>query len=74
VTRARTRRRVERITEVVATSPESWESAGRLALADIARTIRGLLSVEVVKQDVVVEDGLVTAYRVRLAVAFDPDA
>ncbi|WP_252437310.1 dodecin family protein [Pseudonocardia humida] len=61
-----------RVTEVVGTSAESWEAAGRAAVADVARTVAGLQSAEVVKQDLVIEDGVVVAYRVRLAVAFDP--
>jgi len=62
------------VTEVVGISAESWEAAGRAAVADAVRTVRGLRSAEVVKQDLVIEDGVVVAYRVRLAVAFDPAA
>lgn len=61
-----------RVTEVVGVSTESWEAAGRAALADVARTVRGLQAAEIVKQDLVVEDGVVVAFRVRLAIAFDP--
>ncbi len=60
------------VTEVVGVSTESWEAAGRAALADAARAARGLRAAEVVKQDLVVEHGAVVAYRVRLAVAFGP--
>jgi flavin-binding protein dodecin len=45
-------------------------AAGRDALAAV-RTVRGLRAAEVVKQDLVVEDGFMVAYRVWLAVAFD---
>jgi flavin-binding protein dodecin len=61
----------DRVVEVVGVSGESWEAAGRDALAG-ARDVRGLRAAEVVKQDLVVEDGVVVGYRVRLAVAFDP--
>lgn len=63
-----------RVTEVVGTSAESWEAAGRAAVAEACRGVRGLRSAEVVKQDLVIEDGAVVAFRVRLAIAFDPSA
>ncbi|WP_214400916.1 dodecin family protein [Pseudonocardia lacus] len=64
--------RTVRVTEVVGISAESWDAAGRAAVAEATRTVRGLQAAEVVKQDLVIEDGVVVGYRVRLAIAFDP--
>ena len=63
--------KTDRVIEVVGTSPESWEAAARRAVAQIAPSA-GLRAAEIVKQDLVVENGAVVGYRVRLAVAFDP--
>ncbi len=64
--------RTDRIVEVVGVSRESWEAAGRAAVADIARTVPGLRAAEILKQDLVVEDGAIVGYRVRMAVALSP--
>jgi dodecin len=61
---------VYRVTEIIGTSEESWEAAARTAVETAAATVRGLRVAEVVEQDVTVEDGRVTAYRVRLNLSF----
>jgi flavin-binding protein dodecin len=61
---------VFRVTEIIGTSEESWEAAARTAVETAAATVRGLRVAEVVEQDVTVEDGRVTAYRVRLNLSF----
>jgi len=61
---------VYRVTEVIGVSSESWEAAARNAVETAARSVRDLRVAEVVRQDVTVEDGQVTAYRVRLSLSF----
>ena len=61
--------------EVIGVSSESWEAAARNALEAAAKTVRELRVGEVVRQDVTIENGQVTNYRVRLSISFkyDPD-
>ncbi len=64
---------VYRVTEVIGTSPDSWEAAARSAVETAARTVRGLRIAEAVRQDVTIEDGQVTGFRVRLSISFKYD-
>jgi len=61
---------VYRVTEVIGTSSESWEQAARNAVETAARSVRDLRIAEVLRQDVTVEDGMITSYRVRLGISF----
>ena len=61
---------VYRVTEVIGVSSESWEAAARNAIEVAAKTLRDLRIAEVVRQDVTIENGRVTSYRVRLNVSF----
>jgi flavin-binding protein dodecin len=61
---------VYRVTEVIGTSTESWEAAARSAVETAAATVRELRVAEVVRQDVTIENGSVTSYRVRLGISF----
>jgi flavin-binding protein dodecin len=61
---------VYRVTEVIGVSDESWEAAARNAVETAAGTVRELRIAEVVRQDVTIENGHITAYRVRLALSF----
>jgi flavin-binding protein dodecin len=61
---------VYRVTEVIGVSSESWEAAARNAIEVAAKTVRDLRIAEVVRQDVTIENGRVTSYRVRLDVSF----
>jgi dodecin len=64
---------VYRVTEVIGVSTESWEAAARSAVETAAGTIRDLRIAEVIRQDVTIEDGKVTTFRVRLAISFKYD-
>jgi dodecin len=64
---------VYRVTEIIGVSSESWEAAARNAIETAAKTVRDLRVAEVVRQDVTIENGHVTAYRVRLDVSFKYD-
>ena len=61
---------VYRVTEVIGTSSESWEAAARAAVGTAAKSVRDLRVAEVLRQDVTIEDGGITSYRVRLAISF----
>ena len=61
---------VYRVTEVIGTSTESWEVAARNAVETAAKSVRDLRVAEVLRQDVMIEDGAVKGFRVRLAISF----
>jgi dodecin len=61
---------VYKIIEIVGTSPKSWEDAAKTALETAGKSLEDLRVAEVVKQDVTVENGKVSAYRVRLNISF----
>ena len=61
---------VYRVTEIIGTSKTSWEDAAKSAIKTASKTLRDLRIAEVNKLDLVIEDGKVTAYRVRLNLSF----
>ena len=61
---------VYRVTEVIGVSGESWEAAAQCAVRTAASTVRDLRVAEVVRQDVVIENGQVSGFRVRLGISF----
>jgi flavin-binding protein dodecin len=61
---------VYRVTEVIGSSGESWEAAARNAVETAAKTVRDLRVAEVTRQDVTIENGQVTNFRVRLDISF----
>jgi len=61
---------VYRVTEVIGVSSESWEAAARNAVETAARTVRDLRVAEVGREDVTIENGKVTGFRVRLGISF----
>jgi flavin-binding protein dodecin len=61
---------VYRVTEVIGVSDESWEQAARNAVETVAGSVRELRIAEVVRQDVTIENGKVSGFRVRLDVSF----
>lgn len=61
---------VYKIIELVGTSTESWEKAATTAVNRAAETVRNLRVAEVTEQDLVIEDGKVTAYRTKVRVSF----
>ena len=65
---------VYRVTEVIGVSDESWEAAARKAVETAGRTVRDLRIAEVLRQDVTIEDGKVSGYRVRLGISFKYDS
>ena len=65
---------VYRVTEVIGVSPDSWEEAARNAVETAARMVRDLRIAEATRFDIVIEDGKVASYRVRLGISFKYDA
>lgn len=61
---------VYKIIEIVGTSPVSWEDATRIAVETTSKTLEDLRIAEIVKQDVTIENGKVTGFRVRLTISF----
>jgi hypothetical protein len=64
---------VYRITELVGTSKKSWEDAAANAVNTASKTLRDLRVAEVIKLDMVVENGTVASYRARVALSFKYD-
>ena len=58
------------VIELIGTSTTSWEDAARTAVERAAETLRELRVAQVVKQDLVIIDGKVEAYRAKLNVSF----
>ncbi|HEX2649209.1 MAG TPA: dodecin family protein [Burkholderiales bacterium] len=61
---------VYRVTDVIGTSPDSWEDAARNAVKMAAKSLRDLRIAEVTKLDVKVENGKITQFRTRLSLSF----
>jgi dodecin len=61
---------VYKIIEIVGTSATSWEKAASAAVERAASTLRDLRVAEVSLQDLIITDGKVEAYRVRLKISF----
>ena len=55
-------------------SGESWEAAARNAVETAAKTVRDLRIAEVLRQDVVIENGKISNYRIRLGISFKYDS
>lgn len=61
---------VYRVTELIGTSTQSWEAAARTAVETASKTLRELRVAEVAEQDMTIDNGRVTSYRVKLKVSF----
>jgi hypothetical protein len=61
---------VYRVTDVIGTSPNSWEDAARNAVKTASKSLRDLRIAEVTKLDVKVEAGRVVQFRTRLSLSF----
>ena len=59
------------IREMVGTSPRSWSDAARQAVATASKTVRNIVSIEVVKSTAEVRDGEIVEYRVEVKIAFE---
>ncbi len=64
---------VYRVTEVIGVSSESWEDAARKAVETAGSSLRDLRIAEVIREDVTIEDGKISGFRVRLGISFKYD-
>jgi flavin-binding protein dodecin len=65
---------VYRVTEVIGVSSDSWEQAARNAVETAGGSVRDLRIAEVIRQDLTIDDGKVSEFRVRLGISFKYDA
>lgn len=61
---------VYKVVEIVGSSDESWERAAAAAVERAGQSLRDLRIAEVVEQDLQIEGGKISAFRVRLKVSF----
>ena len=61
---------VYKVIELVGTSSDSWEKAANAAVSMASQSLRDLRIAEVVEQDMVIEDGKVSAYRAKVKLSF----
>lgn len=61
---------VYKIIEMVGSSPLSWEEASQNAIKAAGLSLRDLRIAEVVKLDIVVEDGKAAIFRARVNLSF----
>jgi len=61
---------VYRVTEVIGTSPTSWEDAAKNAIETAGESLRDLRVGEVTELDCKLEGGKVVAYRAKVSLSF----
>lgn len=61
---------VYKVIELIGTSTTSWEKAAAAAVERAGKSLRDLRVAEITQQDMIIEDGKVTAYRARVKVSF----
>lgn len=61
---------VYKVVELVGTSSESWEKAAAAVVETAAKSLKDLRIAEVVEQDVHIEKGKVSAFRVKMKLSF----
>lgn len=61
---------IARVTEVIASSPTGFDDAIRSGVDRAARTLDNVTGAWVQDQKVVVENGMISAYRVTLKITF----
>ena len=62
---------VYKVIELVGTSTKSWEKAAEAAVNRTAESLRELRVAEISAQDLVIENGRVSAYRAKVKVSFN---
>lgn len=61
---------VYKIITLVGTSTESWEKAAAAAVEQASRSLRDMRIAEIEELDMQLENGKVTAYRVKVRISF----
>ena len=59
-----------KVIELIGSSTESWEKAAKSVVEEAGKHLRELRVAEVAEQDLVIENGKVVAYRMKLKVSF----
>ncbi|MBF0549868.1 MAG: dodecin domain-containing protein [Deltaproteobacteria bacterium] len=62
--------RVARVTEIIASSPISFEEAIKIGFDRSSKTLRGITGLKIVEQRVAVDDNKIVEFRVRMEVIF----
>jgi flavin-binding protein dodecin len=62
--------RVARVTEIIASSPKSFDDAVKVGFSRATKTLRGITGMRIVEFRVAVENSKIIEYRVRLEVIF----
>ena len=63
-------KRVARVTEIIAGSPQSFDDAVAAGIARANATLRGITGFKVLEQNISMVEGKVMEYRVRMEVIF----
>lgn len=61
---------IARVTEISATSPDSFDDATKRGIERASKTLRGITSAWVKDQNVMVDNGQITDFKVNLVVTF----
>lgn len=61
---------VVRVTEITASSPESFEDAARIGIQRAGKTLDNIKSAWIQEQRVIVEGDKITEYRVNMKISF----
>ncbi|MBS1304337.1 dodecin family protein [Loktanella sp. SALINAS62] len=61
---------IARVTEISATSPESFDDAAKRGIERASKKLRGITSAWVKDQNVMIDDGKITDFKINLVVTF----
>ncbi len=62
---------ISKVSQIIGSSPTSFEDAAQSVVARANRTLRGITGFDVVEKRIKVEGGAVAEYRVQLRLHFD---
>jgi dodecin len=62
---------ISKVSELIGSSPVSFEEAARQVVLRANRTLRGITGIHVVDKRIKVEEGRIAEYRVRLRLSFE---
>ena len=62
---------ISKVSQIIGSSPNSFEDAAQSVIARADRTLRGITGFDVVEKRMKVEAGRIAEYRVRLRLHFD---
>jgi flavin-binding protein dodecin len=62
---------ISKVSQIIGSSPVSFEDAAQSIVARANRTLRGITGFDVVEKRIKIEDGDVAEYRIQLRLHFD---